>query len=181
MTLEETMDALPLMLARRSIRRYAADDVAVEDEEKLLDAAFAAPSACNLRPWHFVVVRDRAIRSALSAVHRHSKMLARAPLVIGVLGRADGQFWVEDCSAATENILLEATSLGLGSVWVGMWENEPEVCAEERRCLEILGTTPDDWRCLAMIGIGHPVQQRQPRTQREARKISYERVGNRSR
>lgn len=73
--------------------------------------------------------------------------------------------------------MLEATSLGLGSVWVGTWENDREVCADEKRCPEILGATSGEWRCLAIVGIGYPVGQRQPRTQRTAGKVSYETVG----
>lgn len=175
------MDVLPLMLARRSIRRYTTEDVSLEDEEKLLNAAFAAPSADNARPWHFVVVRDPTQRALLSEVHRQARMLRRAPLVIAVLGAASAECWVEDCAAATENILLEATSLGLGSVWVGVWENRSEVSSDEVRSLEILGTSADEWRCLAMVGVGHPVTQRPPRTQRALDAVSYESVGRRVR
>jgi nitroreductase len=175
------MDGLPLMLARRSIRRYAAADVSLDDEQRLIDAAFAAPSANNARPWHFVVVRDAARRVGLSQAHRYAAMLKRAPLVIAVLGQAGAQYWVEDCAAATENILLEATALGLGGVWVGIWENGPEACLAETHCLDLLGTTADKWRCLALVGIGHPAERKQPRTQRQVSKLSYERVGRRQR
>ena len=110
------MDALDLMLARRSIRRFTPQDVSPDDEQKLIDAAFAAPSANNDRPWHFVVVRDADTRRRLAAVHEWARMLDKAPLVIAVLGRGQGHpWWIEDCSAATENILLEAASLGTGA------------------------------------------------------------------
>ncbi len=118
------MNALDLMLARRSVRRFTAQDVALEDEQKLIDAAFAG---------------------------------------------------------ATENILLEATALGLGSVWCGMREDATEVVGCERACSEMLGIPLVKWRLLALIGIGHPGEKKQPRTQRQVSKVSYERFGKRSR
>lgn len=175
------MDALDLLLARRSIRRYTRDDVSEEDEQKLIDAAFAAPSADNARPWHFVMVRDVETRARLSHVHQWARMCARAPLVVAVLGRPDSTWWVEDCSAAAENVLLEAQSLGLGAVWVGIRDEATQGHGDERRVLEILGAPTDDWRCLCLIAVGHPAETKQPRTQREAGKLSFERFGRRSR
>jgi nitroreductase len=176
------MDALDLMLARRSIRRFTPQDVSREDEQRLIDAAFAAPSANNDRPWHFVCVRDAEMRRRLRGMHEWTRMLDKAPLVIAVLGRAEGHpWWIEDCSAATENILLEAASLGLGAVWCGMREDPDAVAGYERACCETLGAPPDQWRALALIAVGHPAEQKKPRTQRQASKLSYERFGRRSR
>ena len=134
--------------SRRCSRDAASDgsrrtDVSREDEERLIEAAFAAPSSSNARPWHFVVVRDAATRARLAGVHQWSALIARAPLCIAVLGRADSTAWVEDGAAATENILTAATALGLGTCWVGIYENGPEPHPDEVACLEILGTTPD--------------------------------------
>ena len=84
----------------------------------------AAPSANNKQPWRFVVVREPEKRKALSKVHKWSGMCAGAALVVVVLGDPEVlSFWVEDCSAATENLLLAATSLGLGGVWVAVSPN----------------------------------------------------------
>jgi nitroreductase len=176
-----TVDALDLLLARRSIRRYARDDVTEEDEQKLIDAAFAAPSADNAKPWHFVMVRDAETRARLSHVHQWSHMCARAPLVIAVFGRADSTWWIEDCSAAAENVLLEAQSLGLGAVWIGIRDEATEGYGDEARVLEILGAPRDAWRCLCLIAVGHPAEVKAPRTQRQASKLSYEQFGRRSR
>ena len=176
------MDALDLMLARRSIRRFTAQDVSLDDEQKLIDAAFAAPSANNDRPWHFVFVRDPEMRRRLSDLHQWTRMLDKAPLVIAVLARAEGHpWWIEDCSAATENILLEAAALGLGAVWCGMREDPDAVAGYERACCEALGAPPDAWRALALIAVGHPGEKRKPRTQRQASKLSFERFGKRAR
>jgi len=176
------MDALDLMLARRSVRRYTKRDVSLEDEQKLIDAAFAAPSGNNARPWHFVFVRDPQTRARLKGMHEWTWMLDKAPLVVAVLGNGeDNHWWIEDCAAATENILLEATALGLGSVWCGMREDATEVVGCEKACCEVLGIPAGTWRVLALIGIGHPGEKKQPRTQRQVSKVSYERFGKRSR
>jgi nitroreductase len=176
------MDALELMLARRSIRRYTGEDVSLEHEQLLIDAAFAAPSGNNDRPWHFVFVRDHETRMKLQGMHEWTWMLGKAPLVVAVLGHAvDNPWWIEDCAAATENILLQATALGLGSVWCGMREEATEVVGCEKACCEVLGVPVGEWRVLALIGIGHPAEKRQPRTQRQPGKLSYERFGKRKR
>jgi len=176
------MDTLDAMLARRSIRRFTPQDVSLEDEQKLIDAAFAAPSADNARPWHFVCVRDPETRARLSELSPYVRMLDKAPLVIAVLGSAAGNpWWIEDCSAATENILLAATALGLGAVWCGMREDPDAVVGYERACCEALGAPPDQWRALALVGIGHAAENKRPRTQRQASKVSYERFGKRTR
>src|SRR5665811_2366249 len=107
------VDALDLMLARRSVRRFTTQDISLEDEQKLIDAAFAAPSGNNARPWHFVFVRDPVTRARLKGMHEWTWMLDKAPLVVAVLGNdKDNPWWIEDCAAAAENILLEATALG---------------------------------------------------------------------
>lgn len=171
------MDALEALLARRSIRRFTTQDVSPDDEARLVEAAFAAPSSNNARPWHFVVVRDAEARERLSKAHRWSGLLRRSPLVIAVLGRADSTQWAVDCSAATENILTAATALGLGACWVGIWDDVPGVDPCEAECLATLGTTPDKWRALCLIGIGHPAESKAPRSQFQPTKISYGRVG----
>jgi len=93
-----------------------------EQIQALLQAAMAAPSANDVRPWAFVVVRDPARRHALAETHQWSRMCADAPAVIVVLGDPQASdHWIEDCSAATENLLLAAAWLGLGAVWVAVY------------------------------------------------------------
>jgi nitroreductase len=175
------VDGLELMLARRSIRRYTTEDVSADDERQLIEAAFAAPSADNGRPWHFVVVRDQTTRHKLSQVHQWAGMCARAPLVMVVLGRADASWWIEDTSAATENILLAATSLGLGAVWIGIRDEATQGYGDEPRVLEIVGADAAEWRCLCLIAVGHPAEHKAPRTQFQPGKLSFESFGRRSR
>ena len=175
------MDAYEVLLARRSIRRFTAQDVSPNDESRLIEAAFAAPSSNNDRPWHFVVVRDPETRARLAELHVYARLLRRAPLVIAVLGRADSTQWVVDCAAATENILTAATALGLGACWVGIWDDVPGVDPCETECLAALGAAADKWRALCLVGIGHPAESKAPRSQFQPTKVSYGRVGRHQR
>jgi len=117
------MDAI---LKRRSIRRYKKDeDVTDEVLGKILEAAMSAPSAGNEQPWHFIIVRNKDKLTALSGFSPFASALKFASLGIVVCGdltleRHEG-FWVQDCSAAVENILIEASFLGLGAVWLGVY------------------------------------------------------------
>ena len=177
MTRPET-PVLDVMLRRRSIRRFEARPVTEEQEALLLQAAFSGPSSTNSRPWHFILVRDEERRRALAELHDYTSMLAGAPLVIAVLGHPSSPWWIEDCSAATENLLLEATELGLGSIWCGV--RIPD--GDEREYFPILGI-PDasPWRVLSLVGIGYPARRKQPRTQYEPDKVSHEVFGSAAR
>jgi nitroreductase len=173
MSRELTIDDL---FARRSIRQYTDEPVSDEDIQALLEAAMAAPSAGNRKPWHFVVVRDAALREQIAASHPHAKMVSQAPVCIVPCGQpslsfADrSDFWIQDLSAATENILLAATALGLGSVWCGVHPVQERV-AEAR---EILGI-PDDVIALCYIAIGHGAEDKEPRTQYDEERVHWDR------
>lgn len=175
------MDAFDSLLARRSIRNFTSEDVSAEDEQALVEAAFAAPSGNNTRPWHFVFVRDPETRRRLKGMHEWTQMLDKAPLVVAVLAK-DGAspWWIEDGAAAIENMLTEATARGLGSVWCGMRDEATEEEGCEARCLAVL-EAPDDYRVLALVGFGHPARAKKPRTQVQPTKLSFERFGRHSR
>ncbi len=122
------MDALQAIFTRRSVRDYTDKDVSDEMVETLLHAAMIAPSAVNNQDWAFVVVRDRKILGQLAdGLNRSGEMLRKAPVAIVVCGdwnlaiRHAKDYWIEDCSAATENILIAANALGLGAVWLGTY------------------------------------------------------------
>ncbi len=166
-------DALDLIKARRSIRQYTTAPVSPEQIQALLEAAMAAPSGRNLRAWEFVVVTDRATRERLARTHEFSGMAASAPVVFVVCGRErESRHWISDCSAATENLLLEATSLGLGGVWVGLYP----VPEREQYVREVLGL-PAELRPLCMVPIGQPAESKPPRTQFEPDRVHFERYG----
>ena len=126
-----TKELIQTIFARRSIRKYTAEPVREEDVRTLLEAAMAAPSSSNRKPWHFVVVDDRETLDALAEVHPYGKMLFEATLCIAVCGdpTITERVWVQDCSAATENLLLAVTALGLGAVWLGVHPREERVAA----------------------------------------------------
>jgi nitroreductase len=161
---------LDVIKARRSIRSYTSDPIVDEQIQTLLEAAMAAPSASNRQPWEFIVVRDAQSRQALSQVHPWAKMAAGAPVVVVVCGRPDvSRHWVEDCSAATENLLLAVTALGLGAVWVGVYPSA-ERQAEMRGILGI----PDSVHVLCMVPLGHPTETRPPHTKYDPSKVHYD-------
>lgn len=165
---------LELIQARRSIRRYTDEPVSDADVQELLEAAMAAPSASNRQPWEFIVVRDAGLRERLAVAHRYAYMAAQAPVVIVVLGDTASNHWVEDTSAATENLLLAATALGLGAVWVGLYP-----AADREEYVRGVLAIPKGLRPLCLVPVGHPAEQKSPRTQFDPDKVHYERYGGR--
>ncbi|MGI6746833.1 MAG: nitroreductase family protein [Anaerovoracaceae bacterium] len=118
------------LFKRRSIRKYIDKEVSDADLELLLKAAMCAPSAGNEQPWEFIVVRDREIMKRVSEFHPYSKMLHEASAAIVVCGNRsrqvyDRDYWQLDCSAATQNILIQATDMKIGSVWLAVYP-EPD-------------------------------------------------------
>jgi nitroreductase len=145
-------------MTRRSIRSYTDEDVSEEDVEKILRAAMAAPSAGNEQPWHFVVIRSRETMERIMQVHPYSAMLKEAAVCVAVLADLNLQkhegYWVQDTSAATQNILLAAHALGLGAVWLGVYPRRER----EDGIKEILGL-PDGVKCLSIVSLGHPAEE----------------------
>ncbi|MCB2210063.1 nitroreductase family protein [bacterium] len=161
--------------ARRSIRKYQDKPVEREKLETLLKAAMAAPSAMNNRPWEFVVAtapeRMDAIRNALM-FGKHN-----APAAIAVCANLSilknpiaKKFWVQDCSAASENILLAAVSLGLGTVWLGVHP----VKINSKRIAKVL-ELPQNITPLNVICVGYPAEEKEPRTQYDPARVHWER------
>src|SRR5512139_28996 len=150
-------DALKIIYTRRSVRSFTGDTVSREDLMKILRAGMSAPSAVNIQPWAFVVVTKRETLDELCARLPYAKMLDRAGAAIVVCGIPDkdevysGKYWVMDCSAATENILLAAHALGLGAVWTAVYVDEQRMLDVR----EILGI-PQNIIPLNVIPIGVP-------------------------
>lgn len=167
------------ILERTSVRSYLDKSVEEEKIEKLLRAGMAAPTAKNKQPWHFVVVTDKSLLQKLSKVNPYAEMVARAPLAIVVCGdmtkALDGnarEFWVQDCSAASENILLAATGLGLGAVWTSTYPSE-ERCAAVSEALGL----PESLIPLNTIVIGYPDTEATPKDKWTEENISYNMYG----
>ena len=149
------MDALETIMTRRSVRSFTREDVDPDAVETLLKAAMAAPSAGNEQPWHFVVIRNRETLDSITQVHSYASMLKEASLCICVLGekaleKHEGMM-PQDLSAATQNILLAARAIGLGSCWCGV-HPRPE---REEGMAELLGLPPGIV-CFSIIAVGHP-------------------------
>lgn len=118
------MDTFETIFTRRSIRKFTEQPVSEADIAEILDAAMSAPSAGNCQPWEFIVVREQAGRDAIGACSPYAGMASKAPVCIMVCADTSREkhagFWVQDCSAAMQNLLLAARAKGIGSVWIGL-------------------------------------------------------------
>jgi nitroreductase len=169
------MEALEAIASRRSIRAYEDRPVEPEQIETLLRAAMAAPSAGNQQSWRFVVVTDREQLDRLAVATPYSKMLAHAPLAIAVCGdltseRYPEDYWVEDCSAAMQNLLLAAHAIGLGAVWLGYHPRQDR----KDNAREILGL-PDTIDTLGVASIGYPAEEKPPAARFDPGFVHYDR------
>jgi nitroreductase len=169
---EETK--MEAVLQRRSIRKYTDQKVPEDSLTALLKAAMAAPSAGNEQPWHFVVIKERLILDQVPTVHPHAQMIKQAPVAVLVCGDTDlakhGEMWIQDCSAATENLLIAAQAEGLGAVWLGVYPREDRI----RGLRELLGI-PDHVFPFALIPIGFPGEQKPPSNRYNEERIHYDR------
>jgi nitroreductase len=146
------------LLTRRSIRKYTGEKIDEEAIISIINAGMYAPSANNTRPWHFVIVDDRNTLERIMEIHPYSSMLAKASHAIVVCGDEKLQngpgYYPLDCSAATQNLLLAAHSLGYGAVWLGV---EPK--ADRKKAVsEILGL-PSHIHPVSIVSIGIPFKQ----------------------
>jgi nitroreductase len=154
------MDAQEAIHTRRSVRRFEKREISDEIVERLLSAAMCAPSARNQQPWEFVVIKDRGMLDAIPAFSPYASMAARAPLGILVCGDTRNLpspgFWVQDCSAATQNLLISAHALGLGAVWTGVYPmdlSDGRVTGFVKHCHLPDGVVP-----LAFVVLGYPAE-----------------------
>lgn len=166
-------DVLTVIHQRKSVRNYTAEPVAEQELDQLVRAGFAAPSARNLQPWEFYVVTDRGTLDGLAAALPYGKMLAKAQAAIVVCGNsrefgegATREMWVQDCSAATENILLAAEGIGLGAVWIGVYPYAPRVEAVSK-ALKL----PEEFIPLNVISIGRPDGKDMPKKKYRESKV----------
>ena len=165
------MELEEVLLKRRSVRKFMAEPVSEEAIDKLLHAAMSGPSAVNRRPWEFYVVRNPEKIAALNKVGFASY---KSPLMIVVAGNRmhflpppASDFWLEDVSAASENILLEATNLGLGACWCGVYPGK----LRQKQVAKIL-EMPIHHVPFAIIILGHPEGPvPEPRDQYDEKKV----------
>lgn len=157
---------------RRSIRRYQPRQVSKEQIKQILKAGMNAPSAGNEQPWYFIVVDDRKILDHIPTFHPHSKMLYEAPLGIVVCADISNvkypEYWPQDCSAATQNILLAIADMDLGGVWLGVYPREDRV----KKLQELFGL-PGHIIPFSIIALGYPAEQKPPKDIFEPHRIKH--------
>ena len=177
-TADNGQAAIENIMTRTSIRKYKDQPVEQEKIDIMLKAAMAAPTAVNLQPWHFIVIDDKNTLKLLSGQQPNN-----APLMIAVCGDTnkttmpDGKgklpdFWVQDVSAATENLLLAAHAQGLGAVWTGVYPVMERV-AEVANVLNC----PENIIPLAVVRIGYPDESPEPKDKFKQENISYNKFG----
>lgn len=152
------MNFTDIILTRRSIRKYK--DIPVEDEKvnEILKAAQYAPSAVNKQPWHFILIDDKNIFEKIMEIHPNAKMLSTAVKAILICGDEHLQhgegYWIADCGAATQNILLTAHSLGVGSCWIGVYPRE-----QRMKAIAKLFALPTHVKPFAIVSLGYPDEE----------------------
>ena len=161
------------ILSRRSVRKYTGERVTDDQVTELLKAAMSAPSAGNQQPWCFVVVRSQEVLDRIPAVHPYAAMTPYASVVIAVCGDLTGlkyeDYWVQDCSAATENVLLAAHEMGLGAVWLGVYPIKERV-GGIRQLLKL----PEQIIPLSLVAVGYPVESLPAADRFNAGRVHYD-------
>jgi nitroreductase len=147
------------IITRRSIRHYIRRDVEKSLIELLLKSAMYAPSASNEQPWHFIVIDQVELFEKIMKVHPYASMLSEAGAAILVCGdeklELSKDYWSVDCSAATQNILLAAHSLGLGSVWLGVYPRR-----ERMDGIRTIFSLPAHIQPFSLVSIGFPAEEK---------------------
>ncbi len=167
------MELSEVLLKRRSVRKFSSEPVSEENVLELLHAGMSGPSACNRAPWEFYIITNPKVLEKLRKAARYSNI--ESPLAIVVCGNLSkalpsqlAPFWIQDCSAATENILLRATDLGLGAVWCGIHPMK----RAEKNVSDILSLS-ENLIPLNIIYIGHPAEEPEARDQFSEKKIHF--------
>lgn len=163
------------IMTRTSIRQFTDQPIAKDTLDLIVRAGMAAPSAVNAQPWAYIVVTEKEMLDSLNVKHSHAnlKTATAAIIVCGNLEKAmqgPGQeYWVQDCSAATENILLAAHAYGLGAVWCGVYPIEERV-KDVSEVLEL----PEYIIPLNIITMGYPAENPEPKDKFKSENIHYQ-------
>lgn len=163
------------IMTRTSIRQFTDQPIAKDTLDLLVKAGMAAPSAVNAQPWAFIIVTDKEVLDSLNAIKPwfNLKTATAAIIVCGDLSKAmEGfgqEYWIQDCSAATENILLAAHAYGLGAVWCGVYPN-PEILPGVKRVLDI----PENVIPLNVVTLGYPAENPEPKDKFKTENIHYQ-------
>ncbi|MFA6033896.1 MAG: nitroreductase family protein [Myxococcota bacterium] len=155
------MDMIEAIMTRRSVRKYLDREIPEELLHTLLAAAMNAPSAGNQQPWDFIIIRDKAVLAGLHKINPHAAMAGHAPLAILVCADLSREthpgYWVIDCSAAVQNMLLAAHSSGLGAVWTGVHPKQDRI-----KGLKELFKLPEHIMPHSLVVLGWPAETPKP-------------------
>lgn len=172
---EEDNTTISVIHKRTSIRQFTDQKLTKEQLETLVRAGMAAPSSVNAQPWHFIIVDDPELLQLIGGSINTSKSVSEAPAAILVCGdmhkAKEGwlqQYWIQDCSAASQNILLAATSMGLGAVWTSIYPAEDRI----KKVAEILNL-PNYIIPLNVIPVGYPKTPKQPMDKWKPTNVSW--------
>lgn len=173
--------ALAAIHERKSVRNYTDEVVSPEMLERLVHAGLAAPSAADKRPWAFLVVTHRTTLDLLGERLAYAEMLPKAPAAIVVCGLPgegiqepeENEYWVQDVSAATQNVLLAVEALGLGSVWVGVFPVEEKVATVR----EILAL-PAEVIPFSILPVGYPLREQPAKNKTGDERVYWEHWGD---
>ena len=144
---------------RRSIRFFKDDYVSDETIREVLEAGFCAPSAHARAAWHAVVIRDQEAKNTLSTIHPWAKRIAKVPVVLAVCVERSGfdHFWIEDGSAFLENVMIQASSMGLGTCWYGVQGLEQKDMDAENIVRRVCNL-PENFGVVALCSLGYPAR-----------------------
>ena len=167
------MNFIKLSKQRRSVRKFTEKEISNELINELLISAMAAPSARNMQPWEFYVVKTKEIQDKIKNSFKNYDFNSTLTIVVcgnknRTLTQNDNDFWIQDCSAAVENILHASTSLGLGAVWCGAFP----VIERSNKIAEILNLD-EKIIPMAVIQLGYPAEEKEERTQYNKDFIHY--------
>jgi len=161
------------ILSRRSVREYTDKEISTEQINAILHAGMSAPSAGNQQPWHFIVLKDKKKLEELTELSPYAKMLKNANAAILVCGDLKRQkhegYWMIDCAAATENMLLEITHLELGAVWLGVYPR-----LERMAFLKKYFNLPETVEAFALLSIGYPTTTAEELNRFDAERVHFE-------
>ena len=170
---------LDLIYRRRSIRTYTSEAVSKDTVLEIVKAGMAAPSGISRRAWHITIIEDAALREAIAATSSHRSCCREAPVVYLVSGDSSRFLaepraaiaeacWPQDCAAMVQNLLLAATGLGLGSLWMGVYPGEQNI-ADMRRLVGL----PEHIIPFALVAVGHQAEEKEARTTLEEEQLLW--------
>lgn len=166
----QTKDAI---LTRRSIRKYKPEPLKKEQLEEMLKSAMQAPSANNFQPWHFIVLQDKNKLQQIPSFHPHAAMAQDAAAAVLVCANSATKepegYWVQDCSASTQNLLLSAHDQGIGAVWVGVYPRKERIEAFQK-----LFDIPPEFIPFSLAVLGYPAENKEKEERFNRQRVHYD-------